>query len=277
MRAEWTFRESPWPVLRNITTTVLDLQRPHTFLGLTTANVGRTLSRLAHCQRVTRTVQSLHAYLIYCLARAAIENPAVLTYRHRGRLITFDSVDVGTALNKRMQDGSRLPVVAILREADSRSVAQIQHEFRLAVRSDLTDDPAVRARRRLARWPGWLRQRVLRRALGNPFRLRELYGNIQITSLQQSGLPSPMLAFPANFGTLAIAAGTVSPGFVPDAAGQPVLTQWLHIGGAIDHDVLDGMSAVAFARRFVELIETAAGLDDNYIDQTLALRRTVPR
>lgn len=277
MRAEWTYREAPWPVLRNLTTTVLDLQRPHTFLGQTTANVGLTLSRLAHCQKITRRAQSLHAYLMYCMARAAIEHPAVLTYRHRGRLITFDSADVGTALNKRLPDGNRLPVVAILREANSSSAAQIQHEFRLATRSDLTDDPALRARRRLAPWPAWLRKWVLRRALANPFRLRELYGNIQITSLQQSGTQSPLWAFPANFGTVAFAAGAVSPGFVPGPTGQPVLTQLLPLAGAIDHDVLDGMAAVGFTRRFVELIETAAGLDDNYVDQTLALSRERPR
>lgn len=273
MRAQLNDRETPWPVLRNLTTTVLDLQRPHTFLGQTTANVGHTLSRLAHCQQITRRAQSLHASLIDCMARAAVEHPAVLTYRHRRRLITFDSAHVRTALNKRLPDGSRLPVVTILREANSRSADQIQHEFRLATRSDLTDDPALRARRRLASWPGWLRKWVLRRALANPFRLRELYGNIQITSLQQSGTPTPLWAFPANFGTVAFAAGAVSRGFVPGPTGQPVLTQLLPLAGAMDHDVLDGMAAVGLTRRFVELIETAAGLDDNDVDQTLALSR----
>ena len=39
----------------------------------------------------------------------------------------------------------------------------------------------------------------------------------------------------------------------------------------IDHDVLDGMPVVAFARRLHELLETAAGLDDAYIAETLQL------
>lgn len=270
MDSPWSFTEAPWPVLRNLTTTVLDLQRPHSCLGFGTANVTLTMERLRACRQATRRAVSLHAYVMYCVARAAREHPAVLTYRHGRRLITFDTVDVGTALQKRMPDGTNLPVVWVLRDADRKSLAQIQHEFREAVRSDLVDDAVVRKRRRLARWPGWLRRWILRRALNNPFRLRELYGNVQLTNLQ---LPVrfPFAGFPPQFGTLTLAAGTVAPGFLPDAQGNPVLAQLMHVSGAIDHDVLDGMPVVAFARRLHELLETAAGLDDAYIAETLQL------
>lgn len=272
MNPAWTHRESPWPTLRNLTATVLDLQPAHTFSGFTSANVTRTLERLEHCQRATRRVVSLHAFLLACGARAAAEHPIVLTFRHRGRLITFDSVDVGTALNKRMPDGTWLPVIYVLREADRKSHARIQHEFRQAVRRDLTDDPAVRARRRLAGWPGWLRHLVLRRLLGNPFRLRELYGNVQLTSLYHPAMQRPFAAFPPILGTVAVAAGSVAPGVVPGPGGVPVTAQLLHFGAIMNHDIIDGMAAVACVRRFLELVEDGAGLDDAFIEETRALR-----
>ena len=268
MSSGWTYTESPWPVLRNLTSTALSLQRPSAFLGTLTADVTTTLQKMQHCQRATRRVVTMHAFLLHCLGKAAVEHPGVRTFRHRGRLITFDTVDVGTALEKRLPDGTRLPVVYIVREADRKTFAQIQWEFREAARRDLADDPGVRARRRIARWPDWLRRIALGRVLRNPFRLRQLYGNIQLTSLQQPGLRNRLLAFPASFCTLAVAAGSITQEFVPDSEGRPQLAQLLQLGGAIDHDVLDGMGAVSFARRFVELVESGAGLDDAFIEET---------
>jgi len=263
----WTCSEAPWPVLRNVMTTVLDLQRPHTCLGFATVNVTLALERMRICQQATRRAVSLHAFMMSCAAKAAAEHPAVLTYRHRRRLITFDTVDVGTALRKRVPDGTWLPVIWVLRNAERKSLAEIQHEFRAAVRSDLTDDPGVRARRRVASWPGWLRKFVLRRALENPFRLRQLYGNLQLTNMHAPA-SIPFVAFPPHLGTLTLATGTVSTGFVAGAGGQPVAARLMHLGGAIDHDVLDGMSVLAYARRFCELVESAHGLDDRYITET---------
>lgn len=275
MDSRWSYTQTPWPVLRNLTTTVLDLQRPHRCQGFGTANVTRTLERLRACQQATRRAVSLHAFLMHCVAKAAAEHPAVLTYRHGRRLITFDTVDVGTALRKRMPDGSWIPVIWVLREAERKSLATIQQEFRAAVRSDFADDAVVRQRRRLAAWPGWLRKVILRRALINPFRLRELYGNLQLTSLQLP-VPFPFAGFPPQFGTLTLAAGTVAPGFLPDAHGNPVAARLMHVSGSIDHDVLDGMPVVAFARRLYELIETAHGLDQTYIAETLSLTKKHP-
>lgn len=264
---------SPWPVVRNLTTSVLSFQQPHTYYGWTAVNVTNTMRAIADCQRACRIHVSLHAYLIRCIALAAAEHPGVITYRHRNTLIHYKSVDIATALNKEQPDGSRLPMIYIVRNAESKSFAQINWEFRMAVRRDLSQDPGVLARRRFARLPGPLRGLAMRWALGHPHRSRRLYGNLQFTSLYQSNFSMPLVPFPPNLGTISIAAGSVSETFLPDDQGMPKLSKVLYFGDAMNHDVIDGMPWVQFLRRRAELIESCAELDEAFIADTLRLRQ----
>jgi hypothetical protein len=263
---------SPWPVLRNLTSSVLSFQQPHTYYGWTAVNVTETMRALAECQRACRIPVSLHAYLIRCIALAAAENPGVITYRHRNTLIHYKSVDIATALNKVQPDGSRLPMIYIVRNAESKSFAQINWEFRSAVRNDLSHDPGVLARRRFARLPRLLRYLAMKRALWHPHGARKLYGNLQFTSLYQSDFRMPLVPFPPNLGTVSIAAGSVSESFLPDDRGLPKLSKLLHFGDAMNHDVIDGIPWLQFVRRRAELIENCTELNASFIDETLRLR-----
>lgn len=272
MRATAEYSVSRWPVVRNLTRTALELESPHTYYGWTAVNVTETMRDLARCQRACRIHVSLHAYLIRCIARAAADYPAVITYRHRNKLIHFNSVDLGTALDKKQPDGTRLPMVHIFRDADRRSFASINWEFRQVARADLSREPSVKARRRFMRLPGPIRHLAMKQALSNPIRAKKLYGNLHFTSLYHSGVQTPFVAFPPNLGTVSVAAGSVSETFLPDAQGQPQLSKVLHFGGAMNHDLIDGMQMVQFMRRAAELIETCMELDDAFIAETNQLR-----
>jgi pyruvate/2-oxoglutarate dehydrogenase complex dihydrolipoamide acyltransferase (E2) component len=238
-------------------------------------NVSETMRAISHCQHACRTTVSLHAYLIRCIALAAAEHPETITYRHRNSLIRFNSVDVGTALNKKQPDGSYMPMIYIVRNADQKSLAQINWEFRRAVRADLSRDPDVLARRRFARLPGFIRYLAMKRALNHPFGARRLYGNLQFTSLYQSGFHMPFVPFPPSLGTMSIAAGSVSETFLPDNQGQPKLSKVVYLGDAMNHDVIDGMPVVQFLQRRAALIEACTELDDAFIAETLKLNGAI--
>lgn len=268
---------SPWPTVRNLTATGLNFQSPHTYYGWTAVNVTETMRAITRCQKACRIKVSLHAYLIRCIALAAAEHPEVITYRHRNSLITFKSVDIGTALNKKQPDGSRLPMIYIVRNADQKTFAQINWEFRLAVREDLSRDPGVLARRRFARLPGFLRHFAMKRALSHPMGARKLYGNLQFTSLYHQGFQMPFVPFPPNIGTISIAAGSVSETFLPDGQGQPKLSKVIYLGDAMNHDVIDGMPMVHFFRKRAEFIEKCTELDDAFIAETLKLQASISR
>ena len=266
---------SPWPAVRNLTATGLDFQPRHTYYSCTAVNVTETMRAISHCQRACRITVSLHAYLIRCIALAAAEHPETITYRHRNSLIQFNSVDVGTALNKKQPDGSHMPMIYIVRNADQKSLAQINWEFRRAVRADLSRDPDVLARRRFARLPGFLRYLAMKRALNHPLGARRLYGNIQFTSLYKSDFQMPFVPFPPSLGTMSIAAGSVSETFLPDDQGQPKLSKVIYLGDAMNHDVIDGMPMVQFLQRRAALIEACTELDDAFIAETLKLKAAI--
>ena len=255
------YTESPWPVLRNAVEGLLELHRPHTVWALGEVDVTDTLAALAAARRRSRLAVPFQAYAIHCLATAAAEHPAVLTYRRGDRLLTFADADVMTVVDKPFPGGYRLPAGYIVERAQEKSLAEINLELRNAVREDQGHTEAVRLRRRLARMP-----RLVRRAIGwrmsrDPLLLRRHFGTIALTTVQTPGDHNPSWALPTNLHTFTVALGTVSERVALDAEGRPVRRRILHVTGAADHLVLDGMAMTRFSHRFTGLLGGAHGLD----------------
>jgi pyruvate/2-oxoglutarate dehydrogenase complex dihydrolipoamide acyltransferase (E2) component len=265
------YHEAPWPLLRNAVVSVLRQHRPFTAYGFGEADVTEALAAIGRHQRALGVAVSLHAFVLYCLARAAAEHPNVLTYRRGRRLVTFADADVGTAIEKKLPDRRRLPVGYVFRGAQQKSLARINWELRQACRSDLAADPSVRLRRRVARMPGVLRWAVSRSILRNPFRLRRYHGTIGLTNLQSPGHQRPFFALPPNIFTLTVAIGNLTERLVPQADGTQARRRVLCLSAGADHAVIDGADLARFARRFTQLLESAAGLDDSFVAETRAL------
>lgn len=271
------FREAPWPVLRNAVESLLLQHRPHTCYGFSEADVTTALTTIAAYQRELRIAVSFHAFALHCLARAAAEHPAVLTYRYRRKLITFEDVDVGTAIDQRLPDGVRLPVGYTVRAAQTKSLADLNWELRQAIRARQIDSEALRLRRRVARWPRIARRLVSWRIGRNPFLLRRFHGVIGLTNLQSPGLDTPFYALPPNIFTLTLAIGSTvkrptTPGDEPNTGKKIVC-----LAAGADHLVVDGMALSRFAQRLVQLLESAAGLDRQFLLETRQLLQQANR
>src|SRR5947207_2441245 len=167
------FRETPWPPLRNAILSVLRQHRPHTVYGFGEVDITDTLVTLRSYQETIRIAVSFHAFILYCLSRAAHEHPTVHTYRFGKKLITFGEIDIGTLIEKRVPGHGRLPVQYVLRGANRKSLAEINWELRQASRSDPASDPNVRLRRTVAHLPGFVRRLVSWRIGRNPFWLKK--------------------------------------------------------------------------------------------------------
>jgi pyruvate/2-oxoglutarate dehydrogenase complex dihydrolipoamide acyltransferase (E2) component len=265
------FREVPWPPLRNAIVSVLRQHRPHTVYGFGEVDVTDVLTELHRYQRAAGIAISFHAFILYCIVRAAEEHPAVHTYRFRKKLITFEDIDVGTLIEKRVPGQGRLPVQHVVRAANRKSLAEINWEIRTASRSDPTKDPNVRLRRRVAGLPGIVRRIVSWRIGRSPFLLKKFHGTIGLTNLQRPGIQSPFFALPPNIFTLTMAVGSITDRFLPDASGQPRLRRMLCLTGGADHAVIDGMSLARFVERLIQLIESATGLDESFIEESRRL------
>lgn len=267
------FREAPWPPLRNAILSVLRQHRPHTVYGFGEVDVTDLLGCIRKYQRAAGIAVSFHAFILHCIARAADEHPAVHTFRYGKKLITFKDVDIGTLIEKRVPGHGRLPVQYIVRGANRKNFAAINWELRLASRNDPAKDPNVRLRRRVAMLPGIVRRVVSWRISRNPFLLKKFHGTVGLTSLQRQDFRIPFFALPPNIFTLTMAVGSLTDRFVPNAEGLPTLRRILCMTGGADHAVIDGMSLARFSGRLVNLIESASGLDDSFVEQTRRLMR----
>jgi pyruvate/2-oxoglutarate dehydrogenase complex dihydrolipoamide acyltransferase (E2) component len=266
----------PWPPVRNAVVSLLRQHRPHTFWGFGEADVTDALAAIREHARALRVAVSFHAFVLTCLARAAAEHPAVLTYRHGSRLLTFGDADVGTVIDRRLPDGVRLPVGCILRGAQAKSAAATNWALRRAIRGDGLDDEALRALRRVARLPAPLRRFVSWRIARDPRVLQRYHGNIGLTNLHHPALKTVFHALPPNIYTLTLAVGSIVSRVAPDEGGRPRRRRFVCLAAGADHAVVDGMALSAFAARLVQLLEAGEGLGPQFAEETRRLMQVEP-
>jgi pyruvate/2-oxoglutarate dehydrogenase complex dihydrolipoamide acyltransferase (E2) component len=258
------FAEKPWPPLRNAVLAALEQARPHTCWGFGEVDVTDTLAKIKACQRELRMAVSLHAVVLHALARASAAHPAVLTFRHRNKLVTFTDVDVCTMIDRRF-NGHRIAAAYCVRAAQTKSLAQLSWELRAAINQPVPNDPAIHLRRRVARLPGFVRRVLNGMVMRNPHLVRKLYGTIGLTNLQSHGFNRPFWGLPPIVMTAALSMGTVVDRVALDASGRAVNRKHLCLVGAADHAVIDGMALSRFAYDLVQLLERGAALDDAFV------------
>jgi 2-oxoacid dehydrogenases acyltransferase (catalytic domain) len=263
------YLETEWPVIRNALTTFLDMQRPHTVHGFGEVDVTEPLAAIRRLERELRVAISFHAFALYCMVQAAMQNPTVVTYRRGRKLITFEDIDVLTPVDKRLPSGVRIPVAHIVRGAQNKSLAEINWELRRAVKApDLPNDRVVRMRRRAARLPAFARRWISRRMQRDPFLFKRLNGTIGLTNVQSHGFTNTMYALPPAIHTFGFAIGNTAERLKLDESGKVTSRKVMCIGSAADHDILDGMGLARFAYLFTQLVESGAGLDDSFVAET---------
>ena len=265
------FTLSPWPVLRNSIVHTCDNARPHTVYGSTQIDFTDAYERIREVRRATRVSVSIHAFVLGCVAKAAAEFPMLRSHRQGKNLVRFDTVDVGTIIDQVASDAmrTRLPVLYIVRDADRKSIAEINWEIRAAARRDLGNDPMMKFRRRLSRLPQLAQKVIFRRLMNDPWKHRQVFGTFGFTSIQSPGYNLPAHAFVTNICNGTVAMGNLYQSFLPDSEGRPVLRRVLDISGAFDHDYIDGMLIMSFGRLATKLITSGYGLDEEFIRETL--------
>lgn len=269
------YEESPWPPIRNAVLAVLEQSRPHTCWGLLEIDVTETLARLKRCQDALRLAVSLHAFVIHSLARAAAAHPAVMTYRHGRRLVTFSEADICTAIDRRIL-GHRVPAIHCVRGAQRKSLARIGWELRAAINLQGPPDPAIPVRRRVAGFPAFLRRGFNLLVRRNPHWVRRLYGTLAVTQLRSPGLNAAFWGLPPTVCTLTASVGGLVDRLGLDGAGRAVPRRSLCVAGGADHAVVDGMALSRFTAEFVRLMEAGSALDDQFIRETRDLASADP-
>lgn len=236
-------------------------KRKHNIHGLVEVDV--TVVRHYLRDQKTRTGESLSftAYILYCLGRAIAENKAVHGYRNwRGQLILFDDVDITTIIEVNLEDQT-FPLAHIIRRTNKRSFHDIHAEIR-RVQSQPEQSPSGQ-RWKYARWfsimPSFLRIFLYRILLRFPHQVKQTIGTVLVTAVGMFGKRGGW-GIPLTLYTLSVTIGGIAekPGVID---GKIEVREYLSLTLSFDHDLVDGAPAARFTNRFVELIESGAGLD----------------
>lgn len=248
-----------WPKLRNILELFLTGHKRHTLFGHGTVDVTKALERIKSKENADGP--TLNTYLVYAIGRTAAKNEKMRTFRYKQKKIVFKHADIMIPILKTLPNGVKIPVMYVVRRADTKSLEELNTEMRNAVKSDLTQDSNVKFRRKLSQAPIFVQKLVYQWIFRHPVRVKKFFGNMGITNVRQLGYSSPFVGMAPNIYSCQFSVGNVNETFLPDENKQPTLRSVLSMGAGMDHVVMDGMCMATIAKDLCHFMETAEGLE----------------
>ena len=231
----------------------------HIIHGLVEVDVtrARELSRLLSSGDNNKL--SFTAVIVATLARAVAANPQVQAYQDwRGRLVVFHDVDVVTMIEPAR---GQVAIPHIIRGANNRSVRDISDEIR-AVQANPRSSEQQGALVALApKMPRFVRLFFFWAVKKNPQRFKRLQGTVVVTSVGMFGGGGGWGIGFLPTHTMGLTVGGIArkPGL---HEGRIEVREYLDLTISFDHDIVDGAPAARFTKAFIELIETAALLEE---------------
>lgn len=244
-----------FPAPRNLLLDVLAKgHRKNTFHIVFDADISVAKECLNKLRRENRRPVSITSYIAKAFAGAIAADKRMQAYRlGRSQLIIFDEVDIGFTI-EREWEGERLPVFYIVRDANSKSVEQINEELHRAKRAPLGEDgPMSALELQLSLLPRFMRGLVWWYIGRDPHRLKGVAGTVGLTSygMHTSGAAVGMPITPMSF-TLTVGAIEKKLMRVNE---QVVERDFVHMCISMDHDVIDGAPSMRFIDRFKIMLQ----------------------
>lgn len=181
----------------------------------------------------------------------------------KSKLIIFDDVDLSVMVEREM-DGHTMPVVQIIRAANSKSMSQVAQEIRAAKVTEIgTTGPLNALDKLFFSLPTILRKIVWWEMRRDPQLFKQLVGTVGVTSMGMHA-SGPALVIPITPLTLTLSIGAVVKKCVLEH-GQAVEKEFIQMNLGADHDIIDGAPLMRFADRFRKhlLIGSAVGKNSN--------------
>lgn len=280
-----TIHEVAWPILRNNVSDFLTQAKQVPQISATwEIDITQAHERIRQIQRQTRIAISFNAYLIFLISRTIQKYPEVQTIRipWRRKMALFDGVDINTIVEQRLPDNTPFPTPYVVRNAESKSLAEICLEMRQASKRDLTNNELnaeIHFRReRLAQMPSWLRRLFWTWVDSSPARRRQVRGTFGLTNLNflSNGITAGFGHFLSNMSS-SICIGSSYDRMVPNAEDSRgfVVRRHLCCTLAANHLVIDGAPLTRFAKTLTHALEAAEGLDEQFADDLIAQHQQV--
>jgi pyruvate/2-oxoglutarate dehydrogenase complex dihydrolipoamide acyltransferase (E2) component len=256
-----------YPAVREFTADTGRISRErHYVRSLLEIDVTDALQKLKQMRAPGKKVSFL-AWFVKVLAEAVAQHPPINGIRQgRHRVVVFKDINISIVVEKKV-DGKAVPLPLVLRGVNLKSPIQLTSEIQAAVSQSVEQAGNLVLGRgentlllNLALiLPQWLRLFIMRVFIfGSPQRMQDMMGTVMVSSLGTVGRLSGWI-LPASMHPLSIGIGTLN----KKAAihqGEICKRDILHLTIAFDHDVIDGMPALAFVDTLVSKMEAGEGL-----------------
>ncbi|HSM71620.1 MAG TPA: 2-oxo acid dehydrogenase subunit E2 [Anaerolineales bacterium] len=202
------------------------------------------------------TVPSITAFIIKCVADAAMTNKGIAALRFAPRkLAIFDDMHVSCNVEKEI-DGRNQPMGLVVRQANRKSIDEIHNEIHNYAEEGFKEQ--IEPLKKFAKLPRFLRAIFLSSGFSSPNWIAKQGFNIIVTSMGMFGAGGGHV-IPYQHCSLCISVGGISkkPGVVEDRI-EP--REYLSITATFDHDITDGAPAARFAQDLKDYIESGHGL-----------------
>ena len=260
--------EIPYPSSRQLT---FDLGK----VGLAKHHVRALLEvdvtearRIIKQNRHSGTKISFIAWLIKVVADCVALHPPIAGANNarQNQVLVFSDVDISIVVEKDV-NGARVPLPYVIRQADKKSLYQIQEEIEAAKSQTvegegdyvLGDEYNATGMKLFVKLPQWLRLLLMRLlVLDHPQRVKNMMGTVMITTVGMVGHTRGWI-MPFSMHPLGLALGSLN----EQAAvyrGEIQKREILHLTVLIDHDVIDGVPAARFVDDLVKKMQTGFGL-----------------
>lgn len=239
----------------------------HNMYGLLEVDVTVVKRFIEDYKARTGELLSFTGYLVLCLAHAVDEYKMVQTYRKGGKqLVVFDDVNVGIMIERKIGE-KRVLMGEVIAGANHKTYRDIHQQIRAAQSTMPAPDGRASSwvqSALLLPWPlSRLAGAVLRTVLGyNPTIAVSMAGTVGVTSVGMFGEGQGGWGIAPTMHSLDLIVGSTAwkPAVVE---GRIEPREILNLTVVFDHDVIDGAPAARFTRRFVELIESGYGLNED--------------
>jgi pyruvate/2-oxoglutarate dehydrogenase complex dihydrolipoamide acyltransferase (E2) component len=231
-------------------------EKKHMIHSLFEADVTDVRKYLKRKKSEGESVPSLTAFIIKCVADAAMTNKRIAALRFAPRkLAIFDDMHVSCNVEKEI-DGQSQPMGLVIRQANRKEINEIHDEIHNYADEGYKEQ--VEPMKNFARFPRFLRAILMSPMFNNPNTIAKQGFNIIVTSVGMFGAGGGHV-IPYQHASLCISVGgiTEKPGMVDDHV-EP--REYLSITATFDHDITDGAPAARFAQELKEYIERGHGL-----------------
>jgi pyruvate/2-oxoglutarate dehydrogenase complex dihydrolipoamide acyltransferase (E2) component len=231
--------------------------RRHAIPAWFTADVTDVVARLGRDPDV-----SITTYVVSTVAGAVARHPRMHAIRdYFGNVVTFAAVDVNVVVEVALE-GHSYPMNHVLRDADTRSAADLHRELH-RVKADPQHSDTLRLTgltRRYVTMPAPLRRAMMSSLHRIPDLQRDLVGTVGVTSIGMHGRGAGT-GFPYLLHTLDVLVGGMEDRATVDLDGRREIRQYLWVSMVADHDVVDGVPMTRFVADLRDHLESGAALD----------------